>query len=74
MKYCKKCKADNPDDAKYCHMCGKKFQGNLLWLLWVSNSIALFGIVMLLVGYFWIGILATAFCFLGVFIFEKEAD
>ena len=26
MKKCKniKCQADNPDDAKYCHMCGQK--------------------------------------------------
>lgn len=22
MKRCPKCKADNPDDAKFCHMCG----------------------------------------------------
>lgn len=28
MKYCKNCKADNPEDAYYCHVCGNKFHIN----------------------------------------------
>lgn len=28
MKKCPKCKADNPDDAKFCHMCGYALKNN----------------------------------------------
>lgn len=28
MKRCPKCKADNPDDAKFCHMCGYALKNN----------------------------------------------
>ena len=28
MKKCLKCKADNPDDAKFCHMCGYALKNN----------------------------------------------
>ena len=50
MKKCtdQLCHADNPDDAKYCHMCGKKITNRSLWL-WmvciVMASLSLFAIV-----------------------------
>ena len=38
MKICSSCKSSNPDDAKYCHMCGAKTSGTKefsLTLVWI---------------------------------------
>lgn len=46
MKHCKLCKADNPDYANYCHMCGNKLSG--------KNRIKIMGAIMA-IGFFLLG-------------------
>lgn len=60
MKYCNNCKADNPEDAQYCHMCGiifhNKHRNKIVFILGLLGM----GIVSVgagLIGHlFWIGL------------------
>lgn len=52
------CQADNPDDAKYCHMCGQKLYENK-YIEYLKNNkneilygMGTLGIVLLILGVF----------------------
>lgn len=85
MKYCKNCKADNPEDARYCHMCGSKFRNSVY-----SVAIAILAIICCIIGIIMliiagdnplghpvesgIGILSIVAFFIGMYIFAKKAE
>ena len=60
MKYCKSCKADNPDDAVFCHMCGDKLYSEKYETFIFVIGLLGMGLVSIgagLMGYsFWIGL------------------
>lgn len=57
MKKCsnKNCNAENPDDAKYCHMCGEKIKENKIWGFIKDNNeviCSILGIILASAGSF----------------------
>lgn len=76
MKYCSYCKADNPADAVYCHMCGKRIKkkNNISALLYISIFVMLVGLGMFIAGHAWIGVFSFLASILGMYIFAKKAD
>lgn len=78
MKHCSNssCRADNPDDAIFCHMCGKRIKkkNNLSFWLYVSVLVELFSIAMFVCGYTWVGIVSIVASFVGMYIFVKKAE
>jgi len=76
MKYCKKCKADNPEDARYCHMCGKRFYkiNAFSGLLYFSVIVQLLAIIMFLIGQNWIAFVSIIVSFIGMFIYSKKTE
>lgn len=68
MKYCHYCNADNPNNANYCHKCGKKINNELIILYFIIGLFAI-GIVGMfipvLLGLFGIGISKTIVLLFG---------
>lgn len=70
MKTCFFCKSSNPDEAKFCHMCGKK-------IIWPSlKETIIFGLGLLGIGIISIGLglmgyslgIGVLICIVGVWI------
>lgn len=72
MKKCsnKNCHADNPDDANYCHMCGKKLSHDSFFKKYgtVLSFIVGFGGIMIVLMLYILGVIPKCIVnILGIF-------
>lgn len=42
---CSKCNADNPNEAKFCHMCGAPFRKNVKWWQIIASILLMTGVL-----------------------------
>ncbi len=48
MKTCPKCKAENPKEAKFCHMCGTPLRKKVKWWLFIVGILLTMGVLAIL--------------------------
>lgn len=44
MKTCPSCKSDNPNEAKFCHMCGTPFRKKVKWWQFLAGILLMIGV------------------------------
>lgn len=79
------CQADNPFDAKYCHMCGQELHENkykeyiIHYKQEILCGIGGLGIVLMILGIFGVAtitnaVLSSVMLCLFIFLFDKKSD